>query len=74
MDKCTFLTRLGLQVTLYMCARLHESFADISTCKHADEPTAIKFTDGNGYPLPAYPVGFYPVGWGFGKKVLPMGK
>ena len=33
----------------------------------------IGFTDVNGYPLPTYPAGFYPVGWGFGKTKLPMG-
>ena len=26
------------------------------------EADALFRTDGNGYPLPAYPVGFYPLG------------
>ena len=34
---------------------------------------AVASTDGNGYPLLTYPAGFYPVGWGFGKKKLSMG-
>ena len=34
---------------------------------------AVHATDGNGYPLPTYPAGFYPVGWGFGNKTLPIG-
>jgi hypothetical protein len=29
--------------------------------------------DGNGYPLPTYPAGFYPLGWGYGRKPKPIG-
>ena len=36
-----------------------------------DHRSHVSSTDGNGYPLPAYPVGFYPLGWGFGKLFYP---
>jgi hypothetical protein len=33
----------------------------------------VKDPDGNGYPLPTYPVGFYPLRWEYGIKPKSMG-